>query len=444
MGLPRFFDPDTDSSERRKPVRVYAHVDEVELTEGDDGIVLLDCIEADYVERQGPDAPPFAERAPGRGRRDWPLPDNELSIAEIHTDVIRRLHRDVSVGDWLHIEFAEEERDFVLEQSLTLFALPVTRDIERIVPVDPTTTEVLDRLAGWGDVVHAGPGEIEREIDRTDVDALAIYDVGQGAATAFLKGGRPVVYFDLGGSVIGNVRSFPQHLNRFGFCENAPIVLSHWDWDHWSSACRDRRALKQTWIVPDQSASGALGPTHATFLAMLYASARRVLWWPPGLGSLSLPGLRSILFKAGGSPRDRNNSGLAFFRRSTKDRKSRSVLLPGDASFDSLRRAVSIPEPIDHIMAPHHGGRVRPSRIPAARTKSRSHVVYSYGVGNIFHHPLPTIVKEFRKTWEKNLHTALRNESGFGHIGICLIGSNSPKRNAPCRGYCKLKVQTWI
>jgi hypothetical protein len=70
----------------------------------------------------------------------------------------------------------------------------------------------------------------------------------RGSANAVLDlNGVPCMYADLGGGVIGHATSFPADFKRL--CLTPTIVLSHWDWDHWSSAGRFPAAQTMTWIV---------------------------------------------------------------------------------------------------------------------------------------------------------------------------------------------------
>lgn len=439
-----FFDPSGEPREGEPPPAVYARIDSIEPVTGDEQIVLLDCIDANWInENESFDAPPFAQRLPGQRDTRWRHPEPALSIIALQAWVIRQWLGDFATGQWLALRLGNPAHDDSdADQSLNLFAPPTPRGVINILPAPPETQALLDHLAGWGNVIHADATGIEAALDANhDPDAIAIYDVGQGAATALLAQGAPVLYFDLGGSVTGNWRSFPPHLAQFCFCADPPVVLSHWDWDHWSSALRDRRALTRTWLLPDQSASGALGPVHASFLAMLNANAAQLLWWPHTLADVSLPMLGITILRATGPANDRNDSGLAILRDKTKDPRSRSVLLPGDAAFEWLQQAGTV---FDHVMVPHHGGKTSLAVLPQATSKNRSFAIYSYGVGNTFLHPLADTVKALRPGWKRNAHTALRTATGFGHIGIDLTGRGRLPPIPPCVGNCQLPLQYWL
>lgn len=439
MGL-RFFDPKAGLRDGDYPNRVYALVDSVEEIDEETATIVFDCVEADWIDEMSPDAPPFADRVPGTDAGEYPLPDREISIVTIERS---DLGISVAQSDWIELALGDVDEDGEVGQSFNLFADPIPRRLNKAEPVTGDTLTKLNHVAGWATVGADTEADIAAELNRRSADALAIYDVGQGAATAFLSGGAPILYFDIGGSAIGNQRSFPAHLTQFCFSFNPPIVLSHWDWDHWSSAMRDPRALTQSWVLPDQRSIGALGTTHATFLAQLKTQARKIMWWPPSLQSVRVSRLDATVHRANGNPKSRNETCLAVLRDRAGGRLARSVFLPGDAPFGAFGHTSILANPIDHVMVPHHGGRAPPTPVPAAQTKTRSHTIYSYGAGNIFMHPLPGTVKSLRPGWKRNAHTALRDDTGFGHVGIDLTGAGK-LTTLPCGGNCHLRISNWI
>lgn len=434
-----FFNHPLEPSEPRFPPSVFARVDQIEETTEGDQLVVFDCIDADFVEKLDPNFPALCEFSDDFG---WAA-DSALSIVVADANPFKKLMNKIAEDQWYRIVFSDSDSViFLVDQYTTLFSDPTPRGVVHIEPVTGDMENHLRHLADWGSASPSDVREIEKALASINSpDAVAIYDVGQGAATALLSRGYPCLYFDFGGSAIGNWRSFPSHLRKFCFTDQPPIVLSHWDWDHWSSALRDRRALNSTWVLPLQSQGGSLGNVHARFLALLYAHGTTVLWWDPALQSLRLPAANARIVKADGPQTSRNESGLALVvDKSTIH--SRAVLLPGDASFVHLEANVGTK--FDHVMVPHHGGKTDTSVLPKAATKSRSHQIYSYGVGNIFMHPLPPTVKAFRTEWKRNTHVALRGDDGFGHLGISLNTKHSTRTTLPCNGSCQLRIHRWI
>lgn len=434
-----FFNHPAERPELRMPTAVFARVDQIEESSLGDEAVVFDCIDVKWVDEIGGDAPALCEMT---GELGWSA-DSALSIVVADLDPIRKVAGDVVEDQLYRIDFdSTNTTSWVIDQYTAFFSDPNPRGVIQIEPVPKAMENRLRKLAGWGDFQPSQMSEISDALRFfRQPDAIAIYDVGQGAATAILSGGVPLLYFDFGGSAIGNWRSFPPNLTKFCFTDAPPIVLSHWDWDHWSSALRDPQAFDMAWVLPLQRQSGSLGNVHARFLARLQAHGTRLLWWDPTCKVLSLPNSDARIVQAEGSKSSRNESGLALvIDKSTQT--ARSVLLPGDASFCHLVARTG-PE-FDHVMVPHHGGKTDVSLIPKATTQSRSHQIYSYGVGNIFLHPRADVVQAYRLGWKKNTHAALRPASGFGHVGIDLTGSAVSPPSPPCGNRCQLALEQWL
>ena len=433
-----FFNHPAEWPEPRFPPSVYARVDQIEeISEGEE-VVIFDCIDVNWVEEFGGDGLALCDLKGELGQRA----DRALSIVVAEARPIRNKTGPVAEDQWYRIDFDDlADTDWFVEQYTAFFSDPNQRKAI-IEPICGALEDQLRNLAGWGQAMPSSMSDIKGALAQvTSPDAVAIYDVGQGAATALLTNGHPLLYFDFGGAAIGNWRSFPLHLTQFCFTAKPPIVLSHWDWDHWSSSLRDPEAFDVTWILPLQAQSGSLGSVHSRFLAKLYAQGTTLLWWDPKYRALSLPNANARIVKADGPPSSRNESGLALVVDKTTQ-ESQSVLLPGDASFAQL--ATNVGTTFDHMMVPHHGGKSDISILPQATTKSCSHQIYSYGVGNIFLHPRNDVVKAYRTVWKKNTHTALRSSSGFGHVWIDLIGNRATPASPPCNGKCRLSAQYWL
>lgn len=72
--------------------------------------------------------------------------------------------------------------------------------------------------------------------------AVAVYDVGQGNCNAIVdQNSYPRIFFDYGWAPNFHAKSrpsLPLQLHCLDFCVTAPVVLSHWDMDHWSYAIK--------------------------------------------------------------------------------------------------------------------------------------------------------------------------------------------------------------
>lgn len=309
----------------------------------------------------------------------------------------------------------------------------------------------LDPLASEPD---ASESDIESALTRTKssgIDGIAFYDVGQGTAQGLLNQGQVLAYVDFGGGAGSHSGTFPSSLSAFCFTADPPIVLSHWDEDHWSSGGRDTRSYSQTWIAPRPTAGMKLGFHHRAHASAVLA-AGTLLLWPAGLAVL-YNGQLTILKCTGSS---RNASGLAL--EVSPPGSGKPVLLPADAGYADLPSPYAAtagglsppPDPYDAIACPHHGGYSRSPIIPGCPASTYARLAYSYGVPNQYSHPLSnTWTAHDAAGWADKraggtgpylvLNTENRG-SGPGHIGFAW-GSGNPLPHLPCRGtQCQLQT----
>ena len=431
-----------DRTDPPPPRPVYARIDQVEPlddVEGAHSLILLDCVDARWLDE-------IASSARHLSDAELSQADSRISIVSIFSKdlnfvEIDSLNNSDDYPGWFFLELGDPDEGSLAEQFHNLFQDPTERGVIKVRPVTDAEAAILKRLAGWHDIKASNRAEIEEALEvPCSVDGVAIYDVGHGAATALISVVGPALYFDVGGSAIGNWRSFPEPLRQFCTILQPPVVLSHWDWDHWSSALRDNKLMENCrWILPIQDRAGELGAVHARFLAMLKARGAKIYWWdyatPPISSSAGF-----TVFRTRGSAKSRNESGLAL----RVDQNNRTVVLPGDASLSSVRAGLGTGLPsLDYLMIPHHGGRSSLTSLPTPVSSSTSCIIYSYGVSNVYLHPLPKTVRAFRKSWKKSVHTALRDGSGLGHVGINLR-ELSVKRFRCASGRCQLGVRQWI
>lgn len=236
----------------------------------------------------------------------------------------------------------------------------------------------------------ADPGRI------TAVIGARVFDVGQGDCIG-LRNENDVIfcYIDYGGLNDHPDKSNPAYTStrlpvRVGSCY-VPIVLTHWDIDHfWSAAKKNPDAQRCAWIVPRQH----VGPTAARFAAKL----RHARCWPESIGQTRLTidigsDYRFEARKCGAFDKtavneDRNLTGLVvtILYRSSAD-WDQMILLPGDCSFDRIPDVSDIP--ICGLVAYHHGSRKdwRSATGNAISNRfTRYEMVYSVG-RNHYGHP---------------------------------------------------------
>lgn len=230
---------------------------------------------------------------------------------------------------------------------------------------------------------------------------VAIYDVGQGSCQAALdhKLHLPQLYVDFGGGVLANRKTFPDELKGFCFSGAPMILLSHWDWDHWSSAYRQESSLEVPWLTPPVP----MKPIQQAFAADLYIRGSLHIWndnWP----SKMVHGPIHIERCTG---RTANDSGLAVtLHRSTGGRPN--FLLPGDAAYSYIPSVVD-GTAFNSLCMTHHGGRLHSSVYPKPKRGGAS--VLSAGPRNSYKHPLfQTVATHLEKGWRIPTPTGLSGQ----------------------------------
>jgi hypothetical protein len=182
-------------------------------------------------------------------------------------------------------------------------------------------------------------------------------------------------YFDFGGGVAGNTKTFPKRLKTFCFCLDPPIILSHWDHDHWSSEGRDTRVHSSTWIVPRQTMKQSKrAPHHAALITSIQSNGGAVLIWPNQLSTKLVEQIR-INRCTGVS---KNSSGLAIEAFPPPGISGKPVLLPADAGYADLP-TYPAQGAHDAIVCPHHGGSSNSPTVPSPPARKYQRLIYSYG-----------------------------------------------------------------
>jgi hypothetical protein len=409
------------------PRRVYGRVDHREPPDGDpDGprSILLDSVDADWFDDIG-------------GKMGWFGAADVVDEADRHVSVVEaRFGCDAPPGPpddrtqegrWLELTFTEGD---AVAHYLNLYAAPLRRDVTGWWPVhNAATRERLERATGLDDLPDASTDELRAALARASArDGVAVYDVGHGACNALITDGYPSLYFDFGGGCNGNARTFPRRLRHFCMTAEPVIVLSHWDFDHWSSGPRDPRSMKMTWIVPRQR----MGAVHTAFLGQLLANGR-VLVWPRGLAALRAGDV--LVEQCTGAPNGRNDSGLAMVVFHPDGSR---ILLPADAGYAHIP---SLDGSYASVTVPHHGGRSAPGAIALSDRRPSGRCVYSTGEDNSYCHPFPTVEAAHADEWRSDLRTEHRSLAGLGHVHL-YWDADDPDVLLGCRGmHCDLACQ---
>lgn len=316
---------------------------------------------------------------------EGPAPANPFEEAPIYRIevTLRRpdllFHTLAALGDeWVEIRLTPPGSGGVaVDVFAGLFFEPTLAALVSLRPAEYSVAlEAAFSLDAWSDATDT---EIEGELTGLpNIAELAVFDVGQGSANALLDGsGTPQAWHDLGCGVYRNKFTLPPGALRFCGCSSPPIIMSHWDSDHWSGARQDTRALSRTWIAPRQT----IGPKHKAFASDILAAHGQILIVGHGAGpfqTTTSSGQALHLQRASGT--GRNASGLVLI---VDDPASgRAWMLTGDAGYNYI----SLPWSLDFaaIVVPHHGADMGAASIPPARPTSSSYarLAYSFGPGN--------------------------------------------------------------
>lgn len=269
-----------------------------------------------------------------------------------------------------------------------------------VEPLDPEVVAELDRAAERV-VLQADQSadDLRRRFSQFGARATSalVHDVGQGSCVTVLdQYFDPVCSFDFGWPISFHSKTAPA-VKPPSFESRIPVVLSHWDMDHWGLAIRSfstrargrsigvtfhASALGRDWIVPGFGAAWGgvrLGPVA---LSLCTALTRRgnLTVWPSSLRSLSW-GAVEILKNRPVRPRSgsRNQHGLSML---LGHHESLRVLLPGDADYHDI--------PIDWVrnkftglQATHHGGAYTYSSTPTPAERAW----LAFSAGDAYGHP---------------------------------------------------------
>ena len=194
---------------------------------------------------------------------------------------------------------------------------------------------------------------------------IAVYDVGQANWNALVdtyecpsSAPRVHMFFDLRVPTGWNYRTLPSPpLDPLGYSTvlpGAPVILSHWDQDHWAGAALgqplygsnglkinwDTRAVdNRKWLVPNQgrlSSGQRISPTSWRLALRLHRHGNLIVW--PTLMNSVQSSRGDWLVKCiptRGVRFNNNNTGIAFSALLHEDWQG-YTLCPGDAEFSSV------------------------------------------------------------------------------------------------------------
>lgn len=275
-----------------------------------------------------------------------------------------------------------------------LFAPPISAFVQGTLPT-PVHASALNGIFSLQQFPNISGVGLQASFRKVVGDTLAVYDVGQGNANALLKPNSrksclplPALYFDLGAGVYRNKHTTPTPL-RFCFSLAPPILLSHWDADHWAGAYATGigvpptyPALKRTWIAPLQT----VGPLHIAFANDIIAQGGSLFIYNPPPGTITKVALTAgtELRLAVGTGSGRNDTGIVAVVENTTLTPSRTWVLTGDCNYTHIEPLLAPTNPIA-VVVPHHGanlhgGNAAPN--PFRGVDGYCRLLYSFGPDN--------------------------------------------------------------
>jgi hypothetical protein len=210
--------------------------------------------------------------------------------------------------------------------------------------------------------------------------SVLVRDVGQASFISLLNNkAEPLLHYDAGWPISFNGKTV--RAGKQIECGDAPVILSHWDWDHLHGYYRYPILQKRMWIAPIQKMG--LG---AKRIVVRLNSAKKLMGY--GGAPIQLPWGQLALCTG---PRGNNNQTGIALRVCLVDREQ--ALLIGDADYNqapaSLRRT-----PLDALVVTHHGAEFSGS-VPIPRAVGDPCIV-SVGKYNVYKHPRVTAIRKHK------------------------------------------------
>lgn len=382
----------------------------------------------DKIEYQGVNTFLYFDSISLKSGRELIRSDNKDEILKIKTYRIRTVIQNseknqnyFEEGSWFILRERRKGRLHYIYKDLNDSQVKESKLRVTKLDTDKALNQKLANFFSLNDLPDANEEEI---INLATKDAepkfVGVYNVGHGNCNAVCEEhAAPLVYFDFGGGCATNARTYPKGL-RFCMSYKPPVILSHWDTDHWVSATSGHfpKALDRIWLVPRQK----LGPSHLNLARKLNIKGN-LLIWPHGIKSLPLKDIGEI-FKCEG--KSLNNSGLGLL--TTFDNKR--ILLPGDADYKYIDGKFLVS--LDGLVSTHHGAKTTTTNYPIPKSYLNTKCVYSIGQMNSYKHPkLVSLRGHKRVGWINRLYTPR---------GHCAIGSHILPLLGCMKADCDLEI----
>lgn len=299
---------------------------------------------------------------------------------------------------WIRYSLSEDnsktpvtEYDISLQLNESLF-------LESLELLDARKSEdkiVLNNLKKAFDIKNLEQEDISeitnklKDIKNLQSTIVMVYNVGQGNANSVCSAidNLPLLYFDLGGGSYQNKHTYNK-IKKFCIEKKPLVFLSHWDFDHYSSAINSSELQSLKWVVPNQK----IGAEAFKFASKLAANKNLFIW--DKSSRLTNGGI--TLMK--GLGKTKNDSGIILMIAFDLDGHKEKILLPGDCKYKHIPGIDKLK--LTGLIASHHGGTYKGKKYIPVVTNGR--LAISYGQNNTYHHPSDEMLTEYKKTgWNK-------------------------------------------
>ncbi|MDH1336148.1 hypothetical protein N5D77_25255 [Comamonas thiooxydans] len=430
---------------------IYALIDEnSQETKGGESIVL------DGIEKRS-----FQTSPRKLLERDWDPATWLLMVKDPRLIGINLEVDDDSQGNWYEVDFIVEPSEHANAELYFLKANEETipSPVRIISAKKINNQKIIQKLRSFSRLSgspRTSKNQVQILIDNAMIGIqkrmLVVYDVGQANWHALVDVDNcpntppPVhLFFDFGVPTGWNYSTQPSPpidpLGSKYVNQEAPVILSHWDMDHWAGAALgqplygsrglvinwDPRAVaSRTWLVPNQGRfqSGQKITPTAWRLALALHRHRNLLIWPSLMTRVqSISGDWVVKCTPSGTvPRNNNNTGLALFiAQHDSEFSSDYILAPSDAEYVSVYAHMTAISRINHLVASHHGGALKvPTAIPIA-SSGCSKLAFSHGAK--YGHPAPSAINShYGHRWRSQFETINRSPRPAGAVGSIGLG----------------------
>ena len=153
---------------------------------------------------------------------------------------------------WVTFVLSKQTSDVPVNVYGGLFAPPIQAFLHAaptLAPAAPLST-IFD-MGTWPDATSAAL--LSALTPQCNLEALVCFDIGQGSASALVcQCGYPIYYYDTGCGSGRNAKTAPSLID-FCTCKTPPVIMSHWDTDHWAGASNG--FVRAVWHTGGRAAS---------------------------------------------------------------------------------------------------------------------------------------------------------------------------------------------